>query len=328
VAGKLKLFESPDFRDLLLAAADHFQDTGLNAQLIEKDYYVTEVLRLIANQWSEQVVFKGGTSLSKGWKLINRFSEDLDLFLLRNTSTPLLSKNQVDKTLKEIEAVVAQLPGFRYLPGSEQSRSRSERGISRTSDFEYDARFPGIGAIQNRVLLEVGIRSGDYPLKTVDLSSFVADFLQARGESLEAEDEKAFSMTLLDYRRTFVEKLFGIHSKILQCQQNGTPFDTYTRHYYDLFCLAQTAEVKAMLKSEEYSDIKRDCDRISREYFQNSYSPIVDLRFSESVALFPTGELRQLIAKAYTSQCQILCFGSAPTWAEVEQCFETLKAWL
>jgi predicted nucleotidyltransferase component of viral defense system len=74
----MKLFESPDFYDAIIAATAHFQGAGLTEQLIEKDYYVTEALRVIATLYPTQVVFKGGTSLSKGWKLIDRFSEDLD----------------------------------------------------------------------------------------------------------------------------------------------------------------------------------------------------------------------------------------------------------
>ena len=67
----MKLFESPDFYDAIVAATAHFQGSGLTEQLIEKDYYVTEALRVIATLYPTQVVFKGGTSLSKGWKLID-----------------------------------------------------------------------------------------------------------------------------------------------------------------------------------------------------------------------------------------------------------------
>ena len=72
----MKLFESPDFYDAIVAATAHFQGAGLTEQLIEKDYYVTEALRVIATLYPTQVVFKGGTSLSKGWKPTRRFSED------------------------------------------------------------------------------------------------------------------------------------------------------------------------------------------------------------------------------------------------------------
>jgi hypothetical protein len=269
MAIQVKLFESPDFYDAIVAAAGHFTGSGLTEQLIEKDYYVTEALRIIAAQWP-QVVFKGGTSLSKGWKLINRFSEDLDLFLNQNAFEPRIGANRTDKTLKSIEEIVGSYPALRYLSKAEKSRSRSERGISRTSDFEYPMQFSGNGAIQNRVLLETGIRSGDFPVESVQLTSFLSEFLQNTGESLGAEDEVPFFMPLLHFRRTFVEKLFSLHSKIIQYQLDGTLFSNYTRHYYDILCLAQRPEVRTMLQSEEYINIKQDCDRISQEYFQRT----------------------------------------------------------
>ncbi len=243
----MKLFESPDFYDAIVEATAHFTGSGLTEQLIEKDYYVTEALRIIATQWPNQVIFKGGTSLSKGWKLINRFSEDLDLFLNKDAFAPPLGTGGRDKTLKAVEQAVGAYPALKYLPKLEKGRSRSEKGISRTSDFEYSMQFSGNGAIQNRVLLEMGIRSGTFPVESVQLTSFLAEFLHNKGDSLEAEDEASFSMPLLHFRRTFVEKLFSLHSKIMQYQQDGTSFANYTRHYYDLMCLAQRPEVKNML---------------------------------------------------------------------------------
>ncbi len=324
----MKLFESPDFYDAIVAATAHFQGAGLTEQLIEKDYYVTEALRVIATLYPTQVVFKGGTSLSKGWKLTRRFSEDLDLFLDPNAFDSPLSSNQTDKVLKHIQAAVGEYPALKLLAAKKFSRSRSEKGISRTSDFEYDPKFSGNGAIQSRVLLEMGIRSGKYPVESVQLNSFLAEFLQDVGESLGAEDETSFPMRLLHFRRTFVEKLFSLHSKVTQYQLDGTPFANYTRHYYDLVCLAQCPEVRAMLQSEEYRDIKQDTNRISQVYFSNQYHPPQDLNFSSSSAFFPTGELRFTIANEYKQQCDTLCLSAYPDWEAVEQCFQELSQWL
>ena len=74
----MTLDQHPDFRDLIRIAADQMR---IVPELVEKDYWVTRVLRAIANDkvLSTQVIFKGGTSLSKGWNLIDRFSEDIDL---------------------------------------------------------------------------------------------------------------------------------------------------------------------------------------------------------------------------------------------------------
>ncbi len=80
----MRLFETPDFGQAILQAAERFQ---LRPSIIEKDYYVTEVLRLIATTAGDKVIFKGGTSLSKGWNLIQRFSRTLTSFSIRSPSS-------------------------------------------------------------------------------------------------------------------------------------------------------------------------------------------------------------------------------------------------
>jgi Nucleotidyl transferase AbiEii toxin, Type IV TA system len=250
------------------------------------------------------------------------------LFLDPNAFDSPLSSNQTDKVLKHIQAAVGEYPALKLLTTKQLGRSRSEKGISRTSDFEYDPKFSGNGAIQSRVLLEMGIRSGKYPIESVQLNSFLAEFLQGVGESLGAEDETSFPMRLLHFRRIFVEKLFSLHSKVTQYQLDGTSFANYTRHYYDLVCLAKCPETIAMLQSEEYIEIERDTDRISQVYFSNQYHPPQDLNFSSSSAFFPTGELRQEIANEYKQQCDTLCLSAYPAWEAVEQCFTELSQWL
>jgi hypothetical protein len=60
----------------------------------------------------------------------------------------------------------------------------------------------------------------------------------SKGNSLETEDETSFEMDLLHFRRTFVEKLFAIHSKVMEVRRSERSLKTYARHYYNLFCLA------------------------------------------------------------------------------------------
>jgi len=321
----VKLCEHSDFQDAISAAKEHFNQPGLTEQFIEKDYYVTEALRIVADGWSSAVIFKGGTSLSKGWKIIERFSEDVDLFLHKEDLLPAsnkpLGRKAVNTVLKAIESSVSEHPGLTFLP----DKKRSTEGINRSSYFSYPTTFTTVFAIENNVLLETGIRSGNYPIHTTDLSSYLADFLQETGDSLEADDESSFSMRLLHFKRTFVEKLFLIHSKVIHYQSGGAPIGTYARHYYDLFCLAQKREVQELLQSEDYSKLKNDCDRVSQEHFRDYHNPPADLMFAESTALFPWGELRKTISKEYTEQCKNLCYGSYPSWDEVEGCFETLR---
>jgi hypothetical protein len=100
------------------------------------------------------------------------------------------------------------------------------------------------------------------------------------------------------------------------------------RHYYDLFCLAERPEVLAMLRSDEYSEIKADYDRISRRHFQKSYVAPPDTSFARSDALFPPPDLRSGIAAGFEAQCRVLCFGPFPTWDEVADRLAAIQALL
>lgn len=75
----MNLFEHADFEQSILRAAQHFRTRGLQPAIIEKDYYMTEALRVLAGR-SDSIIFKGGTSLARGWNLIQRFSEDAEYF--------------------------------------------------------------------------------------------------------------------------------------------------------------------------------------------------------------------------------------------------------
>ena len=112
----MKLFEHPDFDQAIIRAAEHFRLRGLRESIIEKDYFVTEALRIIEQVAGGKVIFKGGTSLSKGWNLIQRFSEDIDIFLDPTTFDPPLSKNAIDRELKKLRQAIEGHPALTQLP--------------------------------------------------------------------------------------------------------------------------------------------------------------------------------------------------------------------
>jgi hypothetical protein len=306
----MKLFEHPDFEQAIIRAAEHFRKRGLREAIIEKDYYVTETLRIIETAVGAKVIFKGGTSLSKGWNLIERFSEDVDIFLDPTAFDPPLGKKAIDRELKKLRQFIAKHPGLTFL----DKESQTIGGFGRNDRFEYTQRFAGAGEIRNRVFVEAGTASGREPTERVRLQSYVGQFLQETGTSLGADDEGGFEMRLLHFRRTFVEKMFAIHAKVEAFKKEGKDIGGYARHYYDLFCLAERPEVVAMLRSDEYAAIKADYDRISREHFEKSYVPPPDMSFAKSDALFPTGPLQEAIAKVFAEQCRLLCFGPFPAW--------------
>lgn len=178
------------------------------------------------------------------------------------------------------------------------------------------------------MLLEAGAASGRQPTAAIQLRSLLGEFLSETKVSLGAEDESGFSMRLLHFRRTFVEKMFAIHSKIEIHKRDGQPLGGYTRHYYDLYQLAAQSEVIAMLESDEYAVIKTDYDQISRAHFPKSYFYPEGMSFARSDALFPPEKLASVLGPEYESQCKLLCYGPFPSWAEVQARFAELRSLL
>jgi len=317
----VKLSDHQDFEQAIQGAARHFSDRRLRPAIIEKDYYVTEALRAIANAAGESIIFKGGTSLSKGWDLIQRFSEDIDIFLDPQTHTPPLVGRAVNRQLKALRDAVAQNVPLRFL----QEESATHGGFGRNDMFSYAQRFGGTGEVRGRVLVEAAIASGREPTETRQLRSHLAQFLQQTGVSLGFDDEGSFPMRLLHFRRTFVEKLFAIHKKVELFKKDAAPVGTHTRHYYDLYQLSSRPEVLDMLRSEEYAQIKNDYERVSKEHFPDHYYCPENMSFARSDAIFPSPELAEALKPQYQGQCELLCFGPFPSWDEVQARFHELR---
>jgi len=300
----VRLFEHRDFQAICSDAARRFD---LPEQFIEKDYYVTEALRIAAVTQSGHIVFKGGTSLSKGWHLLERFSEDLDLFVDPGSYNPPLGNNGVDRELKRLRDAVAGHPGLSY----DSDRSQTFGGYGRDDYFQYAGRFEEIPGIPTSVKVEVGIQSGNFPIERVRLSSFASDLLRERGLIGAADDLEPFEMDLLHFRRTFVEKLFTVHGKVERLKSDGRHLRRDSRHYADLYVLAATPQVLTMIRSDEYSQIRADYDQKSKQFFANSYRPPNGLRFNCSDALLLPGELRAMVEEDYYADCRRL-FRSEP----------------
>jgi hypothetical protein len=81
-----------------------------------------------------------------------------------------------------------------------------------------------------------------------------------------------------------------------------------------------------MLRSDEYTAIKADYDRISTKHFPKSYVPPPEMSFAMSDALFPSATLRAAIAAGFEAQCRVLCFGPFPTWDEVQAHLEDIRS--
>jgi hypothetical protein len=311
VAGEVRLCEHEEFEQALLQASAHHK---LSEQFIEKDYYVTEILRITVDHLGPRAIFKGGTSLSKGWKLITRFSEDIDLFINLTDASPAPGRRARDTVMKGLAQAVATHPALTWL----EEEHRTGAGVSRTDHYTYPTHFDQLTGMSPRVQLEPGIRSGAFPSEVRPISSLVGDYLKETGASDMADDTAGFEMTLLHYRRTFVEKMFALNDRVVRLLEGGAPLGRDARHYADLAVLAGLEDVRAMLASDEYRAIRDDCHEKNKQFFSDTYREPAGLSFADSPALFPPAEIQEQLARDYETQCELLFEdGDYPSFAEV-----------
>ena len=110
---------------------------NIRADILEKDYWNSQVLRTASTLHPTDFVFKGGTSLSKGWNLIQRFSEDIDIFLDPQAFTPALGKNAINREVKKLRDAIGKHPALTVIPAESQTIG----GFGRNDRFSYPQRF-------------------------------------------------------------------------------------------------------------------------------------------------------------------------------------------
>jgi predicted nucleotidyltransferase component of viral defense system len=286
----------PDFADLVQAVAGAKK---VPPGIIEKDYYVVRVLRALCDSLPDQFVFKGGTSLSKGWNLLDRFSEDIDLLFRTEEDGKPLSKGELDRRMKRAQAVV-------QASGLTLAYEFSAKGVHRTAKFAYKRIYDPVIAFGENVVLEMGTRGGTNPSTVRSVNSFLTEYVLEHGFEGLAEDLAPFEVECLDLTRTFVEKLFAIHAAY---EKNGA--DGKVRHYYDVYQLADTAETKAFIGTQEYRDAYRDAETYSRAHWPDAALPNGG-SFADSPALSPDEEGRLALEKNYAKE-EGLFFSEPPT---------------
>ena len=231
---------------------------GLPARAIEKDWWVTLVLRVVFSlPCAEFLVFKGGTSLSKSWNLIERFSEDIDLAIDREYLgfEGELSKTQVNKLRKvSCNFICNDLLQMMQEKFDDLEVPEVELKIQ---DFVNSDTDPMVVELHTKlvteslpyllpqVLIEIGARSLKEPFENRKINSFVSKNFSDK----DFADSFITIPTVLP-KRTFLEKAFLLHEEF-QKQVEQTRVDRLSRHLYDLEKLMDTEHCKEALNDFE-----------------------------------------------------------------------------
>ena len=208
------------FHDVIITVSDRM---GVAIDIVEKDYYVTMILNELAKR-SDKVVFKGGTSISKAYKAIDRFSEDVDITFTEHIGSARRKKlkYQVMQPISEILE----------MPVSNWDRIESDKDYNHY-DFVYRSVVDEANPLQPWVKVETALMSYAFPTETRDISNIIFDCLRTSApDILEDYGLNPFPMKVQTLSRTLIDKLFAVCDYYLlgKARRNS-------RHLYDIYKL-------------------------------------------------------------------------------------------
>lgn len=235
------------YKDAIVATA---QMKGLPEIYVEKDYWVTVALHAIfVSEVSKYAIFKGGTSLSKCFSVIDRFSEDIDIVLLKDSNE---SGNQLKTRLRKIsETVDAILPEI-DIPGITR-----KFGMIRKTAHSYQHNFDGrFGQVRDIIILEATWLGSFEPYTIATVNSFVGEMMNATGQStlINEYNLQPFQINTLTKERTLCEKIMSLVR--FSCTSEAIAnLSNKVRHIYDIHKLLLLEDVRTFFNSNDFESM-------------------------------------------------------------------------
>lgn len=229
--------EEEEFKAAITKTAAHFKIREL---FVEKDYWVTYVLKCLhKSKFAEEVVFKGGTSISKAYGIAKRFSEDIDLALV-DTKT---------ETMAELTSVI-------MLPPLSKNPDRTERGSKNYNQthWVYPRKINGNPEpAKENIQLELINNAKTGPNEKMKIRSLIAEFLhnEKNVELIKEYELEEFEISVLSYKRTFAEKVVALANASIKKDKNKS-LKGKIRHVFDLTVLSMEKEIQDFVKSDEF----------------------------------------------------------------------------
>lgn len=312
-------------------------DLSLSPASVEKDFWVCWTLRELFTLpgMGEHLTFKGGTSLSKGWRLIQRFSEDIDVVIDRQalgfegerSPEAATGSNERRRRLDALRVACQAHIRDALRPALERRLHERIGGMGawtladdpndpdqQTLLFSYPTSLEVPRYLRPDVKIELGARSDIDPSAQPVIQPYIAD---ARPELL---GPSAFAVRTLDPRRTFLEKACLLHEESHRAGDKAMA-DRLSRHYYDLYCLIHSGTAGEALA---------DPDLFNRVV---AHREVFFRRSTEAQASLKPGTLRLVPSKArepawrrdYEAMQETMFFGVSPQWSEILQAVDEFE---
>lgn len=299
--------------------------SGITAKAIEKDWWVTLVLKMLfTSKYAAYFAFKGGTSLSKGWGIIERFSEDIDIALnpevfgilykvnpsktfveqLRRAGC-LFTSNEISDVLKS-QFIDLQIQEQLYSIEVESVRPDMPDTDPQAIYVNYKSLFEPNAYLPDRVKIEFSVRSQKEPNENRQMQSLLN--LYFPNEVYEEED---FLVTTILPDRTMIEKILLLHEVYNREDESKIKTNRIARHYYDLYRL-----------NTDYSFILSDIQFIEDIIeHRKSYSRLKHFDYSTlcigQISIIPSDAMLKKLKIDYEEMAKEMMYGDVPTFSEL-----------
>lgn len=287
---KVARLSEQERQELITATASKMK---ISEAIVEKDFWVCFCLDYLFHEckWKNAFAFKGGTSLSKAYGLIERFSEDIDLILdwrvLGYKKDEPWEDRSNTKQLKFLEDAKQRL--FTYLKDEFLPVFKADMDAklntsvdafiteedAGTVHFKYPHSFSDL-SILNEIRLEIGAMAAWTPTQTVDIKSYIAEFYPSVFE------KAATKILTTTAERTFWEKATILHQEANRPEGSKVP-DRYSRHYYDLYCMSKTNVLDSALAQP---DLLKQVAEFKRKFYPRNWAQY-ELAKIDSIRLLP-----------------------------------------
>jgi len=300
------------FTQTLRAASQHLD---IKLEFVEKDYWITLVLsRLAKSKYVDESVFKGGTSLSKGYNLIERFSEDVDIAIINDKGK---TGNEIKTIIRTIEKEITPDLKELQMDGVTSKGSRFRKSV-----FEYITTEKGNA--NNKLIVEINSFANPFPYQRLTIQSMVFDFLmQTSNEKyIEQYNLQSFEVNVLSKEQTLLEKMVSLIRFSFK-ENTVESISEKIRHFYDLYYLIQHPECIEFVASGSF---KKQFDTILQHDRAMFEEPMgwQSKSISESPLMMDFPTLWKELTEKYQTELSALAYRPIPDEKDVAKCFEEL----
>src|SRR5574344_718917 len=283
---------------------------GIPAIFIEKDYWVTYILNKLSKSiYKETAIFKGGTSLSKAYKIIDRFSEDIDLAII----TDGIDGNAVKTLIKNFEKTTTP--------------QTSKGSKFRKTVHQYPKIIEGdFGHANENLIIELNSFAKPHPYISKTISTYIYDFL--KNQSDEAKkligdfQLEPFEINVLDYKRTLCEKISAIARASFESDEVYSQLKEKIRHLYDIYHLIREDEIKAFLNSDDMNSMIQSVREDDQKQFSSDWANVK----LHSTKIFENINILDELDSYYNSNFKTLVYSeSLPNMKDIKAKFEELS---